>query len=62
MTTATIRLKPTVTAQKINWTQPAEKAATVEEFREMIRESENGKFISFEQHHKNMNEWLRNHL
>ncbi|MDR0543517.1 MAG: hypothetical protein LBH19_15085 [Dysgonamonadaceae bacterium] len=42
---------------KIDWAKPGP-ATSIEEFQEMIRDSEKSGTMSFEQYHKEMNVWM----
>ncbi|MDR2971756.1 MAG: hypothetical protein LBU83_07520 [Bacteroidales bacterium] len=59
MTTATIN-KPK--EKTIDWVNPHPKDITLEEYRSEMQTAENSGFISFEEHKKNMNQWLTTKL
>jgi hypothetical protein len=59
MTTATIN-KPK--EKTIDWINPQPKDVTLEEYRSEMQAAENSGFISFEEHKKNMNQWLTTKL
>jgi len=44
--------------KNINWINSSERL-TLEEYRDEMLAAENSDFISFEDHKKNMNQWLR---
>ena len=47
----------------INWINPhPKKDVTLKEYRSEIQAAENSGFISFEEHKKNMNQWLTTKL
>jgi 3-oxoacyl-[acyl-carrier-protein] synthase III len=56
---ATVLNKPKVKTKTIDWVNPhSEYIVTLEEYRKEMQAAENSGFISFEDHKKNMNEWL----
>ena len=55
MTTVTIN-KPK--EKRIDWINPHPKNVTLEDYRSEMEAAENSGFISFEEHKKNMNQWL----
>jgi hypothetical protein len=59
MTTTTIN-KPK--EKIIDWINPHPKNVTLEEYRSEMQAAENSGFISFEEHKKNMNQWLTTKL
>ena len=46
----------------INWKNPSSERVTLEEYRDEMQAAENSGFISFEEHKKNMNQWLTTKL
>ena len=42
----------------IDWINPNEEKIKLEEYQSEMRTAENSGFISFEEHKKNMNQWL----
>jgi len=46
----------------IDWINPHAEKVTLEEYRTEMQASENSGFISFEEHKKNMNQWLTTKL
>ena len=46
----------------INWKNPSSERVTLEEYRDELQAAENSGFISFEEHKKNMNQWLTTKL
>ncbi|MCL1969334.1 MAG: hypothetical protein FWF65_08265 [Bacteroidetes bacterium] len=59
MATATIN-KPK--KKTIDWINPHSEKVTLEEYRSEMQAAENSGFISFEEHKKNMNQWLTTKL
>ena len=60
MTTTTL-IKPK--KKTIDWINPhSEQKPTLEEYRREMQAAENSGFISFEDHKKNMNQWLTTKL
>jgi hypothetical protein len=45
-----------------DWISPHSKEVTIEEYRCEMQAAENSGFISFEEHKKNMNQWLTKKL
>jgi len=59
--------KTTVTLDKpkekvIDWINPHSEGVTIEEYCSEMQTAENSGFISFEEHKKNMNQWLTTKL
>jgi len=48
--------------KKIDWISPHSEKITIEEYRCEMKAAENSGFISFEEHKKNMNQWLTKKL
>jgi hypothetical protein len=46
----------------IDWINPDSEKVTLEEYRNEMQAAENSGFISFEEHKKNMNQWLTTKL
>ena len=46
----------------IDWINPHSEKVTLEEYRNEMQAAENSGFISFEEHKKNMNQWLTTKL
>jgi len=46
----------------VNWITPQSEKPTIEEYRSEMKVAENSGFISFEEHKKNMNQWLTEKL
>ena len=44
--------------KNIDWINPQSNKVTLEEYRNEMQVAENSDFISFEEHKKNMNQWL----
>ena len=44
--------------KNIDWINPQSNNVTLEEYRTEMQVAENSGFISFEEHKKNMNQWL----
>jgi len=42
----------------VDWINPHSEKVTLEEYRSEMQAAENSSFISFEEHKKNMNQWL----
>ena len=42
----------------LDWTNPHSEKVTLDEYRTEMQAAENSGFISFEEHKKNMNQWL----
>jgi len=62
-----IRFMATVTLNKskekiIDWINPHSDKVTLEEYRSEMQAAEDSSFISFEEHKKNMNQWLTTKL
>ena len=55
METATLN-KPK--KKTIEWTNPHSEEVTLEAYRHEMQAAENSDFIGFEEHKKNMNQWL----
>ena len=48
--------------ETIDWINPHSEEVTLEEYRSEMQTAENSGFISFEEHKKNMNQWLTTKL
>ena len=59
MQTATLN-KPK--KKTIDWINSYSEKVTLEEYRSEMQAAENSEFISFEEHKKNMNQWLTTKL
>ena len=46
----------------VDWITPQSENVTIEEYRNEMKIAENSGFISFEEHKKNMNQWLTTKL
>ena len=46
----------------MDWTNPSSEAVTLDEYRNEMQVAENSGFIDFEEHKKNMNQWLATKL
>jgi len=46
----------------VNWITPQSEKTTIEEYLSEMKVAENSGFISFEEHKKNMNQWLTEKL
>ncbi|MDD2386136.1 MAG: hypothetical protein PHP52_05075 [Bacteroidales bacterium] len=50
--------------KKIDWTKPADQnpEITVDDFKDMVKETEKGPFLSIEQYRENRKEWHKKFL
>ncbi|MDY0140500.1 MAG: hypothetical protein RBR97_01240 [Bacteroidales bacterium] len=50
--------------KKIDWTKPADQnpEITVDDFKDMVKETEKGPFLSIEQYRENRKEWRKKFL
>jgi intergrase/recombinase len=60
---ATKLIETTVNDRVIDWVNPeSDVEVTLEDYRNMIRQAESGKDLSFSEYTQKVNQWLKNNL